>query len=337
VDVVVPHVLVPSRLVVLAGRHARTLVGGLERERGTALCTKKRLAETVRKLIEVLVVIGRDDEYGARVVGPPLRRDVSERGRGALDDMLRTDSVITLPTHVGAEWTPIASRSVRVHSAIIANESLAGSPRSTALGRGSADERMVAMSQVEFEHLVVVCGMPGAGKTWLAERLAPKVGYPLLSRDVILASLYEALPAPAEKTASEWSLTLGTAAFSVFLELATWLGPRLILDAHFQARFGGDADIRALAPSATQIYLHATDEVIHRRHHERYGRRRAAHRARPLPTLDDVREGQMLFAPLELGGPLLSLDSSHGLNVDAVADWIRSTAPNGGVGFDWQG
>lgn len=154
------------------------------------------------------------------------------------------------------------------------------------------------MPGTELKHLVVVCGMPGAGKTWLSERLAPKVGYPLLSRDLILASLYETLPAPRELAPAEWSLTLGTAAFSVFLELAGWLGPRLILDAHFQSRFGGAANIRKLSESATQIYLHAPDEVILQRHHDRYDRRRAAHRARPLPTLQDVRAGQKFFAPL---------------------------------------
>src|SRR2546421_11337420 len=83
------------------------------------------------------------------------------------------------------------------------------------------------MAPVAFEHVVVVCGMPGAGKTWLSEQLSPKVGYPLLSRDRILASLYDALPVPEELPPSEWSLAIGTAAFSVFLDLARWLGPRL--------------------------------------------------------------------------------------------------------------
>lgn len=169
--------------------------------------------------------------------------------------------------------------------------------------------------------------MPGAGKTWLSERLAPRIGYPLLSRDLILASLYDTIPAPGGMTPSNWSLTLGAASFSVLLELARWLGPRLILDAHFQARFGGDTNIRALTSSATQVYLHAPDDVILRRHHERYDSRRAAHQARPLPTLDDVKAGQRFFAPLDLGGPLLELDTSDGVDVDAVASWVRSCAP----------
>ena len=184
------------------------------------------------------------------------------------------------------------------------------------------------MAPVAFEHVVVVCGMPGAGKTWLSEQLSPKVGYPLLSRDRILASLYDALPVPEELPPSEWSLALGTAAFSVFLDLARWLGPRLILDAHFQARFGGDADIKALSESASQIHLRATDEVILRRHHDRYSSRRAAHQVRPLPTLDEVASAQRFFGPLELGGPLLELDTSDGIDVDAVAEWVRSSAPS---------
>ena len=45
----------------------------------------------------------------------------------------------------------------------------------------------------KIEHLVVVYGIPGSGKTWLSEQLAPIIRYPLLSRDRVLASVCEAV------------------------------------------------------------------------------------------------------------------------------------------------
>src|SRR5438874_9943936 len=45
------------------------------------------------------------------------------------------------------------------------------------------------------------------------------------------------------------------------LDLAQWLGPRLILDAHFQGRFGGDADILRLSGEPTQIYLRSEEHT----------------------------------------------------------------------------
>jgi predicted kinase len=180
-----------------------------------------------------------------------------------------------------------------------------------------------------IEHLVVVYGMPGAGKTWLAEQLAPLVGYPLLSRDRILASLFEELAVPDGMTPLQWSQSLGTATFAVFLELAGWLGPRLILDAHFQARFGGDADILALSSAPTEIYLHAPPEVILERHLARFDQRRSAHRVHRRPTLEDITNALPFFEPLDLPGPRLSIDTSNLVDVPAVADWIQAQSPSG--------
>src|SRR5438874_6018267 len=83
------------------------------------------------------------------------------------------------------------------------------------------------------------------------------------------------------------------------LDLAQWLGPRLILDAHFQGRFGGDADILRLSGEPTQIYLHAPAEVILERSLARFDQRRAAHRVHAKPTLNDINAAMPFFEPLD--------------------------------------
>lgn len=56
------------------------------------------------------------------------------------------------------------------------------------------------MSGPEEEHvrrfLVLVTGAPGAGKTTLAGPLAAALGLPLIGKDVVKETLYDALPVP---------------------------------------------------------------------------------------------------------------------------------------------
>jgi predicted kinase len=179
-----------------------------------------------------------------------------------------------------------------------------------------------------IEHLVVVGGMPGVGKTWLSRQLATTLSYGLLSRDEIKEAMYDALAKPPEVEELDWSRSVGAAAFSVFLRIAGRLGPRLILDAHFQQRFGGAEDVLALAPGATQLFLHAPLEVVRQRHEARLNERHAAHRSYPLPTLADLEAAAPHFAPLDLGGPLLEIDTSLPVDVADVAAWVRSHGPH---------
>ncbi len=178
-----------------------------------------------------------------------------------------------------------------------------------------------------IEHLVVVGGMPGAGKTWLSRRLTNALGYGLLSRDEIKEAMYDALAKPPDVEELDWSRSVGTAAFSVFLRIAGGLGPHLILDAHFQQRFGGADDVRALAPHATQLFVHAPLEVVRQRHESRLSERHVAHRSYPLPTLGDLEAAAAFFAPLDLDGPLLEIDTSLPVDVDGVAAWVASHDP----------
>lgn len=165
--------------------------------------------------------------------------------------------------------------------------------------------------------------MPGSGKTWLSQRLAKELGYALWSRDALKEAMYDALPKPVDVDDLSWSREIGAAAFAVFLRLAPALGPRLILDAHFQARFGGHDDVRALDPRATQIFLHASLDVILQRAHDRRPAQHPSHQVYPLPSMADIEGAASVFRPLDVDGPLLEIDTSSPVDVDEVAAWVR--------------
>jgi len=177
-----------------------------------------------------------------------------------------------------------------------------------------------------FDHLVVVHGAPGAGKTWLSSRLAPLLGYPLLSRDAIKEAMYDAIVKPDGIDDLAWSREVGAAAFRVFLDLIPSLGPKLVIDAHFQARFGANEDLRKLDPCATQVFVRAPAEVIVRRFRERMPSQHACHRPYPLPTVEQIEPYMQHFGVLDLDGPVLEIDTSEAVDVEDVARWVREHA-----------
>ena len=179
-----------------------------------------------------------------------------------------------------------------------------------------------------FRHLVLVNGCPGTGKTWLAGRLASRLGYPLLCRDRVKESLFEALPVPGDVEPLAWSRQVGQVAFHVFWQLAGDLGPVAILEAHFRPEFAVP-ELSKLCALPTEVFLTASATVTHRRWWSRVesGERHRAHSAYPLPDLGQVGAALADWVPLDLGGPLLCLDTTEGIDVDPVADWVRSQAP----------
>ena len=86
--------------------------------------------------------------------------------------------------------------------------------------------------------LVLISGLPAAGKSTIAQPLANALGFALLTKDDVKESLFTTLSAastPIPAGAAEFSRLLSSAAFDLLWSLAARC-PRLILEANFQTK-----------------------------------------------------------------------------------------------------
>jgi hypothetical protein len=161
---------------------------------------------------------------------------------------------------------------------------------------------------------VLVGGWPGSGKSTLARRLAPRLGLPMLSKDDAKEALMDALGEPADVPASR---TLGAAAVQVMLRLARDC-PGAVVDSTWypytvplvEALPGSIVEVRCVVDLPT-------------------ARARYASRVRDPRHLDDERSEDELWsepvAPLGLG-PLIEVDTTRPVDIDALARVIATTA-----------
>jgi predicted kinase len=161
---------------------------------------------------------------------------------------------------------------------------------------------------------VLVSGLPGSGKTMLASALGPALGWPVLAKDAIKESLWDTL-GPGDR---EWSSRLGGAAQELLVQLAA-SAPDAVLDTFVHHDW--KHHIASLPRPVVEVHCGCAPEVAR----ERYGQRRrhACHFDTELLATTWERWVREDAEPLALG-PVLSLDTSTPVDVDAVAEWVRA-------------
>jgi predicted kinase len=168
--------------------------------------------------------------------------------------------------------------------------------------------------------VVVVSGPPGAGKSSLAVPLAGALGLPLLSKDVIKETLFDALGhLDQDELAS--SRRLGAAAMELLWRLAAEC-PAVVIEANFRRRSPYERErLRALSPRPVEVYCRLPAELAAERYAER-GARSDHHpvhvmRSLPLSAFDEFQE------PMGLG-PVFEVDTSTPVDVPALTDLVRA-------------
>lgn len=157
--------------------------------------------------------------------------------------------------------------------------------------------------------LIVVTGLPGAGKTTVATRLAAGLGLASFTKDDLKEALFEAL-GPGDRA---WSRRLSGASFELLHRIAAAelaAGRGLVVEGNFDPAREG-ARYRALAEASgarpVQVLLVAPGEVLCQRFAAR-----ARHPGHGDAALLDELRPQLLAGrtePLDLGGPLLVRDT----------------------------
>jgi predicted kinase len=169
--------------------------------------------------------------------------------------------------------------------------------------------------------LVVVTGIPGAGKTTVARALAVELTLPLVGKDDIKERLYDALGAGD----IAWSQRVGSAAYSLIFGICAELlaaGRSVVAEANF-FRGSHEEDFRALPPHRlVQIHCHAPLKLLVQRFTQRTDRH-AGHLDRQQAHELAGRFESGVHSPLALDGEVVEFDTGHPVDVRELADRIR--------------
>jgi predicted kinase len=170
--------------------------------------------------------------------------------------------------------------------------------------------------------LLVLTGLPAAGKTTLGTALARRLRWPFVSKDEYKEMLHDHLPDLTRAQAGP--LSFGIMYHVAGVSLAA--GHDVVLETHFY-RGMSEPILMALAQKhgaeLVQVFCHAPLGELKRRHDERVAVGEHPHIHQPWLYSDGVPD-HACSEPLELGGPLLQLDTTQpGVEERALA-WLQS-------------
>jgi predicted kinase len=166
--------------------------------------------------------------------------------------------------------------------------------------------------------LLIVSGLPCAGKTSIAERLAVELSLPLMTKDGIKEQLFKALGWKDR----DWSRQLSRASVELllyFAESQLAAGNSLIIESNFQPELAGPR-LRAMqaryAVSLFQVFCRADTNILYERFKARTGTRHPGHTDEQY-----LEEFPALLAhtpqeTLDLGCPVVVVDTTDFQKVD---------------------
>lgn len=173
--------------------------------------------------------------------------------------------------------------------------------------------------------IIVVAGIPGSGKTTLANALGKAMGLSVVSKDVIKESLMDSLGTGD----NEWASTLSRAAHGIMYELVDGLAGDVILEAHFHTGTAEPA-LKALGEQIVQVNCRCPIEIAWRRYEIR--RNDPARHPGHLPEHQDDKATAGWRTkppqPLDLDAPLIEVDTSQPVDVEELVRDIHQAMPS---------
>ncbi|MEV7715833.1 AAA family ATPase [Streptomyces sp. NPDC088184] len=171
------------------------------------------------------------------------------------------------------------------------------------------------MSSVAY---VVISGLPGSGKSALARSLAERLSLPLIDKDVILESLYDSLGVGDHA----WRSRLSRASDDIMLALAAD-ARRAVLD-NWWHHDTAPGRLQSLADLLIEVHCDCDVALAAERFQAR-----TRHRGHLDPQLTPRQVAERVAAvratypgPLNLGGPLLTVDTSRPADIAEIAEKI---------------
>lgn len=171
--------------------------------------------------------------------------------------------------------------------------------------------------------VILVNGLPGAGKTTLARALSQRLRLPLLSKDVIKEAHADVLGAvpPPPWPQRRWNASLGAAASDTMWALLADSPCGAILESCWRADFRQLA-AAGLARAGVEQPLEIYCDIPPAEARSRFEKRRPRHPVHgALPDDGEWEHWRRTAEPLHLG-PTLRVETTSTVDLDPVVAWI---------------
>ena len=170
--------------------------------------------------------------------------------------------------------------------------------------------------------LVVITGLPGSGKSTLARELHRALDLPLIGKDRFKEILFDALGGKDEA----WSRQIGRAAIAIQFEVMRAVGSAVVDSALWTGV--SEPELEALGHPMVQVWCDCPFEVARARFLDRAARgERHAGFAEDGVTEADYERFRPLTNPLRMQCPLITVDTSKPVQIEAVAAAVRAADP----------